>query len=60
MTKKQRTFWLDEKDWKNLQRKIFECGFEGKGKFERFMEKICRETLIFITGEKANLKISVE
>jgi len=48
--KQQRTFWMDGNDWKKLQSKIALEGFSGKGKFERFMEKVSRENIIFIKG----------
>jgi len=48
--KKQRIFWMDDKDWKRLQEKVSEY-FEGKGKLERFMEKVAREKVVFIQGE---------
>lgn len=48
--KKQRTFWLSDDDWRRLQLKIAEH-FSGKGKLERFMEKVAREHIIFIQGE---------
>ena len=59
MVKKQRSFWLEDSDWRKLQTKIFENGFTGKGKFERFMEKICHEHIIFLKGE-STIKISIE
>jgi len=57
--KKQRTFWLEDNDWRRLQDKIAEQGFEGKGKLERFMEKVCREHLFFIKG-KGIVEISIK
>jgi len=51
---------LDDKDWKKLLIKISESGFEGKGKFERFIEKICREHIIFIEGDKGIIEISLK
>jgi len=57
--KKQRTFWLEDNDWKQLQLKVEEQGFEGKGKLERFIEKICRDRIIFIQGQ-GKIIISVE
>jgi len=41
---------MDGNDWKKLQSKIALEGFSGKGKFERFMEKVSRENIIFIKG----------
>ena len=32
---------MNDSYWKKLQRKIEEQGFEGRGKLERFMEKVC-------------------
>jgi len=49
--KKQRTFWMDEAHWKRLMQKVKKEGYEGKGKLERFMEKISDETLLFIRGD---------
>ena len=57
--KKQRIFWLEDEDWKKLQNKIAEQGFQGKGKLERFIEKVCREHIIFIKGEGI-IKISMK
>ena len=41
---------MDENHWRKLQLKISEQGFEGRGKLERFMEKIVEEVVIFIKG----------
>jgi len=49
--KKQKIIWLDSRDIKLIEQKIEEEGLSGKGKWERFMEKIAREKLIFIQGE---------
>ena len=49
--KKQRSFWLEDKDWNKLQSKITQIGIQGKGKLERFMEKIARERIFFIQGD---------
>ena len=57
--KKQRTFWLEDLDWKLILQKIKDEGLEGKGKLERFMEKIAREKIIFIRGE-GKITISVK
>ena len=51
MVKRQRLIWLDDLDWKFLLKKVKEQGFEGKGRVERFMEKVCRENVFFIRGE---------
>ena len=48
--KKQRTFWLDDRNWKKLQDKVAEQGLSGKGKLERFMEMICDNIVIFVKG----------
>ncbi len=42
---------MDERDWKRILQKVADEGFEGRGKVERFMEKIARERVIFIRGE---------
>ena len=56
--KKQRTFWMEDKDWNLIQQKIAEQGFSGKGKVERFMEKIARTRLFFIQGT-GKIKIEI-
>jgi len=48
--KKQRSFWMCDRDWRRLLLLIQEQGFEGKGKLERFMEKLITEQVIFISG----------
>lgn len=48
--KKQRTFWMDDNYWRKLNLKVEEQGFSGKGKLERFMEKIVEEVVIFVKG----------
>jgi len=50
---------MDEKDWKLILYKIEEQGFKGKGKFERFMEKVARDKVIFIEGS-GEITISVK
>ncbi len=42
---------MDEEYWKRLQQKIQEQGFEGKGKFERYMEKIVEDVVIFMQSD---------
>lgn len=49
--KKQRSFWIEEYDWNRIQSKIKQLGISGKGKLERFMEKIARERVFFIQGD---------
>ena len=49
--KKQRSFWIEDKDWNKIQSKITQIGIHGKGKLERFMEKIARERVFFVQGE---------
>jgi len=56
---KQRKFYLDDDDWKKLQSKIEDNGFEGKGKLERFMELIARERFFVLKG-KGVVKISIK
>ncbi len=48
---------MEEKDWRRLQSKITEAGFTGRAKLTRYMEKIARETIIFVQG---NVKITFE
>ena len=50
---------MGEEDWKKLQSKIDDNGFEGKGKFERFMEMIARERFFILKG-KGIVKISIK
>ncbi len=57
--KKQRSFWMEDSDWRNILQKVEEQGFKGKGKLERFMEMISRERIIFIRGT-GKIKISIE
>ncbi len=47
---KQRSFYLKDEDWKKLLHVIKDQGFEGKGKLERFMEKLCRIPFLFLQG----------
>ena len=48
MVKKQRIFWLEDSDFKLLIQKATENGFEGKGRMERLLEKIARDTIVFL------------
>lgn len=56
--KKQRSAWLEDSDWRKLNDKIKSEGFKGKGRYERFLEKVARcETLIFLETTGKNVKI---
>jgi len=57
--KRQRTFWMDDKDFELIKQKIQENGFSGKGQLERFMEKIAKHKIIFVQGS-GKIIISVE
>lgn len=41
---------MDDNYWRKLNLKVEEQGFSGKGKLERFMEKIVEEVVIFVKG----------
>lgn len=57
--KKQRTFYMNDTYWNKLMGKVKENGFIGKGRLERFMEKVCDDRLIFVQG-KGKIIIDVE
>jgi len=45
--------------WRKFQAIISELGFEGKGKTERFIEKLTHTRFIFLEGN-GKIKISVD
>ena len=57
--KKLRSVWLDDIDWRHLQTKIKASGFEGRGSFERFLEKVarCRCVIFLESGENVSLTL---
>lgn len=42
--------YLEGSDEANLKEKAEECGFIGRGAVSHFIEKICREPIIFLDG----------
>lgn len=58
MVKRQRIVWLEESDFKLLIQKALENGYDGKGRLERLLEKVARETLIFLPkGQTIEIRI---
>lgn len=46
--KKEIKVWLEPEDIKRLKQKAEEMGFEGKGATSHYIQKICREPIVFI------------
>jgi len=61
MTKKRISAWLDTKDINSLNQKIKYSGYGGKGKLERFLERIARaKAIAFIEGTETKIKVEVK
>ena len=54
----RKSFYIGEEDNKELENKISQQGFKGKGRLERFMETISRNTILILKGD--NAKVTIE
>jgi hypothetical protein len=56
MVKKQRSFWMDDEDYKKLIEKAKQ-EYLGKGFLERYLESIARNVVLILKGARGGFRI---
>ncbi len=54
---RRRYYYLEDSDYKQLEAKMKEFGFVGRGKHERFMELLARNKIIVLTGNTESIEL---
>ena len=55
MVKKTIKIYLEEEDERRLKAKANQAGFEGRGSTTKYIEKVCREPVVFLDDNTKTL-----